>query len=235
MAFVISSPALPSADVVGSEHRFPVGRIFCVGRNYAAHAREMGGKEREAPFFFMKFAQALVAGGGTIPYPPATTSFHHEVELVIAIGREAAAIAAADALDVVFGYGVGLDMTRRDLQSAAKDKGRPWDTAKNFAYSAPLSALTPVETCGHPTSGAITLAVNGVTKQTGDLADMIWSCAEVVSHLSHLERLLPGDLIYTGTPAGVGPVQPGDQIEATVAGLVPLRVTIGDREPEFAK
>lgn len=235
MSFAFSLPALPSAAIVGSEQRFPVGRVFCVGRNYAAHAREMGkDPDREPPFFFTKFAQTVVPGGGTIPYPPVTASYHHEAELVIAIGKAGAAVSVADAPSLVFGYASGLDMTRRDLQNEAKDKARPWDTSKNFAFGAPLSAITPVATSGHPTSGSIKLTVNGAVKQDADLNELIWSCAEVISYLSHLERLQPGDLIYTGTPAGVAAVKPGDVLEVTIEGLAPLRVTIGEREPEFA-
>jgi fumarylpyruvate hydrolase len=234
MALVFDLRPLPTAIISKSEKRFPVGRIFCVGRNYAAHAREMGSDpDREAPFFFSKFPQALVPGGGTIPYPPVTANFHYEAELVIAIGKEGAALAVKDALAIVFGYAVGLDMTRRDLQFEARDKGRPWDTGKNFAFAAPLAPIRPVEGNGHAEKGAITLTVNGETKQKGELTDLIWSCAEVISQLSHLERLCPGDLIFTGTPAGVGPVKPGDVIEAKIDGLDPLKVAIGEREAEF--
>lgn len=193
--------------------------------------------DREAPFFFSKFPQALVPadanGNSTIPYPPVTSNFHYEAELVIAIGKEGAAVAVEDALALVFGYAVGLDMTRRDLQFEARDKGRPWDTGKNFAYAAPLAAIRPVEGNGHAEKGAITLTVNGETKQKGELTDLIWNCAEIISQLSHLERLQPGDLIFTGTPAGVGPVKPGDVIEARIDGLDPLKITVGEREAEF--
>jgi fumarylpyruvate hydrolase len=234
MSLIFELRPLPTAIVSKSGVRFPVGRIFCVGRNYAAHAREMGSDpNREPPFFFSKFPQALVPGGGTIPYPPKTTNFHYEAELVIAIGKEGAALDAKRALDIVYGYAVGLDMTRRDLQFEARDHGRPWDTGKNFAFAAPLGAIRPVEGNGHVDHGAIRLTVNGEIKQQGDLTDLIWSCAEVIAHLSQLERLWPGDLIYTGTPSGVGPVKPGDVIEANIDGLDSLRVTIGEREPEF--
>jgi fumarylpyruvate hydrolase len=217
---------LPTAPIAGTSERFPVGRIFCVGRNYEAHAREMGGDpSREPPFFFMKFAQALVPDGGAIPYPPKTANYHFEAELVIAIGRPGVAVSVEAAADIVFGYAVGLDMTRRDLQSAAKDKGRPWDTAKNFAFSAPIGAIRPVER-GHVTRGAIVLSVNGAIKQDADVADMIWNPTEVIAHLSQYEALAPGDLIYTGTPAGVGPVVIGDVIDVSIEGLAPLRVAI---------
>ena len=228
-------PAPPTIAIDGSDERFPVGRIFCVGRNYADHAREMGSDpDREPPFFFYKFAQALVPGGGTIPYPPETADYHHEAELVVAIGREGAAVAPERALDLVYGYAAGLDMTRRDLQAQAKAKGRPWDTAKNFAFSAPAGSLRRVADGGHVAAGEIALTVNGEVRQRGDISDMIWSTAEVMAHLSRLERLLPGDLIYTGTPAGVGAVTPGDKLVVSIAGLAPLAVTIGPREADFA-
>jgi fumarylpyruvate hydrolase len=226
-------PARPTATIEGVDGGFPVGRIFCIGRNYAAHAREMGMDEREAPFFFTKWADALMPSGSTLPYPPQTADYQFEGELVIAIGRAGAAVAAADALELVYGYGTGLDMTRRDLQIQAREKGRPWDVGKNFAHSAPLAALRPVAAAGHVGSGAIRLTVNGAIKQEGDVADMIWSCAEIIAYLSRFETLLPGDLIYTGTPAGVGPVVAGDVIEVTIAGLQALRVTIGPKDAAF--
>ena len=188
---------------------------------------------REAPFFFTKFARAIVPGGGVIPYPPETANFHYEAELVIAIGRAGAAVPKDRALDLVYGYAVGLDMTRRDLQFEARDKGRPWDTGKNFAFSAPISTIRPVAQGGHISSGAIRLTVNGAVKQDADIADLIWDCAETIAYVSRFEQLLPGDLIFTGTPAGVGPVKPGDAIDVTIDGLEPLRVTIGEREPAF--
>lgn len=231
MSLVFELPALPTAAIAGSDARFPVGRIFCVGRNYAAHAREMGHDDREPPFFFTKFPQALVPGGGIIPYPPKTANYHYEAELVIAIGKEGAAVDVASAPGLVFGYAAGLDMTRRDLQFQARDKGRPWDLGKNFAFAAPLGAIRPVAGHGHADQGAIRLTVNGAVKQEGMLGDLIWKSPEVISFLSQYERLLPGDLIYTGTPAGVGPVVTGDVIEVTIAGLAPLIVTIGPPSP----
>ena len=189
---------------------------------------------REAPFFFTKWAETLVPGGGTVPYPPETTDYQFEAELVIAIGREGAAVDAAQALNLVYGYAAGLDMTRRDLQFEARGKSRPWDYGKNFAYSAPLAPIRPVADAGHVAEGAIRLTVNGAIRQDGNVADMIWSCAEIIAYLSRFERLLPGDLIYTGTPAGVGPVLPGDAIEVSIAGLQTLRVTIAKKEPAFA-
>jgi fumarylpyruvate hydrolase len=234
MSLVFELPAFPSATIAGSDQRFPVGRIFCVGRNYAAHAREMGSDpDREPPFFFSKFAQALVPGGGPVPYPPMTANYHYEAELVIAIGKEGAALSPASALAIVYGYATGLDMTRRDLQFEARDKGRPWDTGKNFAFSAPLGTIRPVEGHGHVDKGPIRLTVNGEVRQQADLTDLIWSSAEIIAHLSKYERLLPGDLIYTGTPAGVGPVEPTDIVEVTIEGLEPLKVTIQEPEPGF--
>jgi fumarylpyruvate hydrolase len=236
MTHVIELPERPSVSITGSDATFPIRRIFCVGRNYAAHAREMGkDPNREAPFFFTKFADTAVPCGGEIPYPSETSNYHYEAELVIAIGREAAGISKAAALGTVFGYAVGLDMTRRDLQLEARDRGRPWDTGKNFAYSAPIGPIRPVETAGHVSAGRIHLTVNGVTKQDADIADLIWDCAETIAYISRFERLLPGDLIYTGTPAGVGPVLPGDVLNVTIAGLEPLRVTIGQNDAAFRK
>jgi fumarylpyruvate hydrolase len=227
-------PALPTVAITGSDERFPVGRVFCVGRNYAAHAREMGGDPtREAPFFFTKFPQAIVESGATIPYPPVTSSFHHEGELVVAVGKEAAAIDAKAAEAIVFGYAAGLDMTRRDLQNAAKEKGRPWDNGKNFANAAPIGAIRAASAHGHITAGALRVTVDGVEKQTGDITDMVWTPFEVLSALSKIERLLPGDLVYTGTPAGVGPVLPGNVVTVEIAGLAPCSITIGEREAAY--
>ena len=235
MPALFTLPASPLVAVAGGGGGFPVGRIFCVGRNYAAHAREMGGDpEREPPFFFAKFPDAIVAGGGEIPYPPQTTNFHYEAELVIAIDKPGAALSPDAALDHVFGYAAGLDMTRRDLQSAAREKGQPWFTAKTFAHSAPIGSIRPVEGHGHPSTGAITLKLNGEVRQSADLGDLIWNCAEVIAHLSRYEALKPGDLIFTGTPAGVGPVKPGDVLDVSIEGLDALRVTIGPPEAAFA-
>jgi fumarylpyruvate hydrolase len=227
-------PDRPAVPIAGAEIAFPVRRIFCVGRNYAAHAREMGKDPgREPPFFFTKFAETLVPGGGELPYPPKTNNYQYEAELVIAIGKSGAALNPRPALDIIYGYAAGLDMTRRDLQLEARDKCRPWDMGKNFAYSAPIAAIRPAEGHGHIESGPIRLEVNGVIRQEADIRDLIWSCGEVIAYLSHLERLLPGDLIYTGTPAGVGSVEPGDCIEVAIEGLEPLHVVIGQREPAF--
>ena len=235
MSHIFALPERPSAAIAGTDATFPVRRIFCIGRNYAAHAREMGkDPDREAPFFFTKWADALVPNGATIPYPPQTENYQYEAELVIAIGKEGATVAEEDSLDLVFGYAVGLDMTRRDLQFEARDKGRPWDAGKNFAFSAPMAAIRPVTGGGHLTTAPIQLRVNGDLKQDGDIADLIWDCAETIAYLSKFERLLPGDLIFTGTPAGVGAVVAGDVIDVTIEGLAPLRITIGDAGADFA-
>lgn len=235
MTELFSLPATPQVPIEGRSECFPVGRIFCVGRNYAAHAREMGrDPDREPPFFFTKFAGTIVPGNSTIPYPPETGNYQYEAELVIAIGSAGTAVAVENALDLVYGYAVGLDMTRRDLQLAARETGRPWDMGKNFAWSAPIAAIRPVDAGGHVTKGPIRLTVNCEVRQDADIADLIWDCQETIAYLSRFEALLPGDLIYTGTPAGVGPVKPGDVMEVTVADLTPLRVEIGPREAAFA-
>ncbi len=218
--WVIDPPSQPSLPVVGERGRFPVRRIFCVGRNYAAHAREMGhDPDREPPFFFTKPADALVPDGATIAYPPATESLHFEAELVVAIGEGGVEIDTAHALDHVFGYAIGNDLTRRDVQAAAKKLGRPWDMAKGFDRSAPCGPLHRAVDIGHLSHGKITLSVNGVVLQDADLADMIWSVPEVISHLSSLVELQPGDLIMTGTPAGVGALEKGDSCVVEIATL----------------
>jgi fumarylpyruvate hydrolase len=204
----------------------PVRRIYCVGRNYAAHAREMGSDpDREPPFFFMKPADAIVPSGSTTPFPPATANLQHEIELVVVIGRGGSAIVPAAALDHVYGYAVGLDMTRRDLQNEAKRTGRPWDMGKGFDQSAPCSAVRPASRIGHPAKGAIWVKVNGQMRQSGDLAQQIWSVPETIACLSGLVTLAPGDLVFTGTPDGVGPVQPGDRLEGGIDGIGDLVVT----------
>lgn len=226
MDYAIDFPKTPVLPVAESKKAFPVGRIYCVGRNYAEHAREMGhDPDREPPFFFMKPADAIVQNGATIPYPQATKDLHHEIEMVVAIGKGGANIPVEKALDHVFGYGVGLDMTRRDIQGEAKKMGRPWEMGKAFDNSAPCTALKPVTMVGHPTKGAIWLKVNGQVKQKGDLADLIWNVPETIAYLSKLVTLQPGDLIMSGTPAGVGPVQRGDKLEGHVDGLGDLNVT----------
>jgi fumarylpyruvate hydrolase len=227
MEYVISAPPIPSLPVEGSSARFPVHRIYCVGRNYADHAREMGGDpDREPPFFFCKPADAIVADGHDFPYPGQTEDVHHEMELVVALGKGGAGIAADRALDHVYGYAAGLDMTRRDLQAAAKKLGRPWDTAKGFDHAAPCGRIMPAARIGHPASGAIWLKVNGEVRQRGDLAQLIWNVPEVIAYLSTLFTLAPGDLIYTGTPAGVGPVRRGDALEGGVDGVGTLEVKV---------
>ena len=227
MTFVIPPVSQPTVEVLGTDDRFPVHRIYCVGRNYAKHAREMGmDPEREPPFFFAKPADALVANGTPVPYPPRTSNLHHEVELVVAIGKGGKQIAVAEALEHVFGYAVGNDLTRRDLQAYAKDNGLPWDVAKAFDHSAPVTAIRPVTDGGHLTSGRIWLEVNGQSRQDANLSELIWSVPEIVAELSTLFELQPGDLVFTGTPAGVGPVQRGDSIVAGIDGLDTLRTTI---------
>ncbi len=226
-SYVITAPALPSLAVAGSGERFPIRRVFCVGRNYGAHAREMGSDpNREPPFFFTKPADAVVPASGALPYPPATQDLHHEVELVVALGGGGAGIDPQDALALVWGYGVGLDLTRRDLQAVAKDAGRPWDMAKGFDASAPCSPLIPAARLGHPQDARIWLEVNGALRQEGNLNEMIWPIADVISHLSRLVTLAPGDLIYTGTPAGVAALEPGDQVRGGVEGVTEFELSI---------
>lgn len=225
--FVIAAPKVNSIPVEGDSRRFPVNRIYCVGRNYADHAREMGhDPDREPPFFFMKPATSIVTDGKDMQYPSLTQDLHHEIEMVVAIGIGGSNIAPADALNHVWGYGVGLDMTRRDLQGAAKKMGRPWDTGKAFDESAPCSSLVPVSQCGHLAKGLINLKVNGVIKQEGDLAMMIWNVPDTIAYLSTLFALEPGDLIFSGTPAGVAAVKKGDVLEGFVAGLPVLKTRV---------
>jgi len=230
MSFVISPGEQPSVAIEGSDERFPVRRIYCVGRNYRAHAIEMGADpDREPPFFFMKPADALVENGATIPYPPQTSNVHHEIELVAAIGEGGKDIAESEALDHVWGYGVGIDLTRRDLQNQAKEMGRPWDMGKGFDNSAPCTALRPVSEVGHPdtTNAAIWIKVNGETKQESTLDMHIWTTAETISYLSGLVELQAGDLIYMGTPEGVAAVKAGDTMEGHIDGVGDLTIHIG--------
>jgi len=226
MAYVIPIWNPPALPILGATDSFPVRRIFCVGRNYVEHQKEMGGDGREQPFFFIKSAHALIPLGGDVHYPPKTSNLHYETEMVVAIGRQGRRIAAKDATGYVYGYAVGLDMTRRDLQQIGKDKGRPWDFGKDFDEAAPCSALAPAAKIGHPASGAIRLQVNGKERQKADLAEMIWSVPEQIEYLSHFYTIEPGDLIYSGTPAGVGPVQPDDELHASVDGVGELKVRI---------
>jgi fumarylpyruvate hydrolase len=227
--FAFPPSATPSAEISGSQQRFPIHRIYCVGRNYAEHIREMGGDtEREPPVFFTKPADAVMPNDAAIPYPPRTSNLHHEIELVIAIGRGGRDIPKDQALEHVFGYAAGNDLTRRDLQNAAKQKGLPWDTSKGFDCSAPLAAVRPASR-GHLSKGRIWLAVNGRLRQESDIAEMIWTVPEVIAELSTLFTLEPGDLIFTGTPAGVGALEPGDRIEGGIEGLDVLRNTLAAR------
>ena len=227
MSSYVLPPPPPVAIPVAGGGAFPVRRVFCVGRNYAAHAREMGGDpNREPPFFFTKPADALLPGGADMPYPPATADLHHEMELVVAIGRGGAGIAEDAALDHVWGYAAGLDMTRRDLQAQAKKDGRPWDMAKGFDHSAPIGLLHPAATIGHPARGRIALSVNGTPRQAGDLADQIWRVPEVVAFLSRLVTLAPGDLIFTGTPEGVAAAVRGDLLEGEIEGVGTVRTRL---------
>ena len=226
MSYAIEFPSPTTLPVAESNQAFPVGRIYCVGRNYAEHAREMGhDPDREPPFFFMKPADAIVASGSTLAYPQVTKDLHHEIEMVVAIGKGGADIPVETALDHVFGYGVGLDMTRRDVQGEAKKMGRPWEMGKAFDNSAPCTALKTVAMVGHPDKGAIWLKVNGEVRQKGDLAEMIWNVPETIAYLSQLITLRAGDLIMSGTPAGVGPVQRGDTLEGHVDGVGDLQIT----------
>jgi fumarylpyruvate hydrolase len=225
-AFVIPPPPQPSVAVAGSEQRFPVHRIYCIGLNYADHVREFGrDPERSPPVFFMKPADAVVDNGAAVPYPPATTNFHYEIELVVALARGGRDIAAQDALGLVFGYAAGNDLTRRDLQSVAKERGEPWDTSKGFDCSAPVAALRPAS-AGHPRSGRIWLSVNGAVRQESDISRMLWDVPQIIAALSRLYELRAGDLIFTGTPSGIGALKPGDRLEGGIEGLEVLRNTI---------
>lgn len=226
MSYAIDFPPPTTLPVAESNQAFPVGRIYCVGRNYAEHAREMGhDPDREPPFFFMKPADAIVASGSTIAYPQVTQDLHHEIEMLVAIGKGGSDIPVEKALDHVFGYGVGLDMTRRDVQGEAKKMGRPWEMGKAFDNSAPCTPLKTVAMVGHPGKGAIWLKVNGEVRQKGDLSEMIWNVPEMIAYLSKLITLRAGDLIMSGTPAGVGPVQRGDTLEGHVEGVGDLKIS----------
>jgi len=227
MNFVVSSPVL--VPIQNTDATYPVNRLFFVGQNYEDHAKEMGSEtNKEAPFFFTKSPSAYVASGSAIPYPPGTKYFHHEMELVVAIGKPIFEVETEAAKQAIFGYACGLDMTRRDLQMEAKSKGLPWDMAKDVEQSAVLSEIVSVETIGHPESGLIELSVNGEIRQSGDLRDLVNSPAELVAYLSSFYHLGPGDLIYTGTPSGVGPVLPGDHIEGYIQGVGTIKLSISD-------
>ena len=230
--FIFPPSPFPSVAIAQDARRFPVRRIFCIALNYAAHAREMGkdpakSGAAEPPVFFSKPADAVVESGATIPYPTLTHNLHHEIELVAALGKGGADIPAERALDCVFGYAAGIDLTRRDLQTAARGAGRPWDMSKGFDHSAPIGAISPVAAIDHPTRGRIALSVNGVLRQAGDLSDLIWSVPEIIAALSRNVALAPGDLIFTGTPSGVGPLLPGDVVDGEVEHVGSVTVSIG--------
>ena len=229
--YLFPPPAPVAVPIRDSDQRFPVHRVFCVGRNYAAHVREMGfDPDREPPCYFTKSSSAIVVSGdksgATIPYPPGTSDLHHEIELVAAIGRTGFRIAVEDALEHVYGYACGLDMTRRDLQVTSREQKGPWDVGKDFDNAAIIGAIAPAASVGHPDKGRIGLAVNGEIRQDADIAGLIWSVAEIVADLSRFYRLVPGDLIYTGTPAGVGPVEPGDRLVGSIDGVGEIWLTI---------
>src|SRR5580765_455525 len=228
---VFAASPVVTAPLLGRSDRVPIRRIFCVGRNYEAHAREMGvAVDREAPFYFTKAAEHYVPSGSTVPYPPGTSNYHYEMELVVVIGSSAFRVPAAGALESVFGYACGLDMTRRDLQSAAKEQRRPWDLGKDFEQSAVLSEIVAASEIGHPAAGRIELRVNGEPRQSGDISELIHKVPEIIAHLSTFYHLQPGDLIYSGTPEGVGPVTPGDALAGTIAGVGTITLTIGPAE-----
>ena len=229
LSLAFPAPAPTYVPIAGGRALFPVHRIYCVGRNYAAHVREMGGNEREPPFFFQKPTDAIVSSGASVEYPPATNSLQHEVELVLAIGAPGSDVTVADARRLVFGYAAGVDLTRRDLQLEARKAGRPWESGKAFDASAPISSIVRHGDALLHDSPSISLQVNAVTKQKGVLAEMIWSCDEVISRLSSLYTLQPGDLIFTGTPAGVGDLNPGDRVDAAVEGVGRVTFTVAPR------
>jgi fumarylpyruvate hydrolase len=226
-SFVIPAPPQPAIAVAGESKSFPVRRIWCVGRNYLEHIREMGNDERAPPFFFAKHADMITPDGATIPYPPLTKDMHHEVELIVALKSGGHNIPADKALDHVYGYAVGIDLTRRDLQQASRKKERPWEIGKSFDHSAPCGAMQPASKIGHPSKGKIWLSVNGTERQKGDLTELIWSVPEIIAQLSQQVSLAAGDIILTGTPAGVAALSPGDKIECGVDGVGTLKVSIG--------
>ena len=227
MSYVFKLSAIPTLSIDGSDQLFPVHRIYCVGRNYAEHAREMGhDPDREPPFFFQKNPDTIVKSGGQFPYPDKSSHVHYEIELVVALSKGGKNISESKAIDCVYGYAVGLDMTRRDLQGEAKKLGRPWEVGKSFEYSAPCSNIFPVSKIGYPTDGRIWLKVNGKLKQEGRINQLIWNIPETISYLSGLFTLAPGDLIFTGTPAGVGAIQPGDVMDGGVEGVGEISIAV---------
>ena len=229
MDYIVNPPKQAALPVEGSKAYFPIHRVYCVGRNYADHAIEMGDDpQREAPFFFCKPADAVIFSDEII-YPSGTSNLHHEVEMVVALGKGGCDIAVSNALEHVFGYAVGLDLTRRDLQNEAKSKNRPWDVSKGFDLSAPCSAIIPASLVGHPKKGEIWLTVNEEERQSGRIEQMIWSVAEIISTLSGLFELQAGDLIFTGTPSGVGPLNVGDEVKVAVDGLTGMSLTVNDK------
>jgi len=233
--YVISPPPQPALAIAGSSELFPVRRIWCVGRNYLEHIREMGNDEREPPFFFAKFADSIVPDGGQVPFPPVTKDLHFEVELVVALKSGGRNIPTSKALDCVWGYGVGIDLTRRDLQIASRNIKRPWEVGKSFDAAAPMGALRPVSEVGHPAKGRIYLKQNGVVKQDGDLEQMIWNVPETINQLTQQVALEAGDVIMTGTPAGVGQIAVGDKLECVVEGVGTLTVTMAPMEKEYVQ
>lgn len=228
--YAIPAAPRPTVAVAGSNARFPVRRIYCVGRNYPEHAREMGfGDVRAPPFFFTKPADAVIASGGDVPFPTRTANLHHEIELVVALGKGGRDVMEEAAKDLIYGYAVGVDLTRRDVQAAMKEQGKPWDTAKGFDHSAPISPIVPAAGKTHPSQGRIWLEVDDKPRQQGDIADMIWSVPEIISELSTWFELAPGDLIFTGTPAGVGALVPGDRVRGGVDGVGTIAFTMAAR------
>lgn len=232
-SYLFEPPPPVSVEIAGRDARFPVNRIFCVGRNYAAHVREMGfDPDREAPCYFTKASCCIAPSGSTIPYPPATDDYHHEIELVAAIGKAGYELPEDEALSVVFGYACGLDMTRRDLQIASRESKGPWDIGKDFENAAVIGPIRPAADIGHPDRGRIELRVNGEQRQDSDLANLIWPVPAIIAHLSTYYRLEPGDLIYTGTPDGVGPVRPGDRITGSVEGVGEIELVCRPNEAQ---
>lgn len=231
--YAVPAPPAPHVDVEGIEQKFPVRRIFCIGRNYKAHAAEMGidfDKASSQPFYFLKSSDHLVDSGATVAYPPGTADYHHEIELVVAIGKKGFEVSESEASALIFGYACGLDMTRRDLQFQARDNSWPWDLSKNFEQSAVVSAIVPKSKTGVIESGRIELKVNGETRQSSDVSHLIWNVAEIIADLSRYYHLQEGDLIFTGTPAGVSPVVPGDELRGSIEGVGAIFLTIGDAQ-----